>query len=374
MDIMDAVIAYDLKKTYGTKTALNNFNIEVASGSIFSLVGKAGCGKTTVLRLLAGLTEPTSGECTVLGLSTVGGVHRLHEQIGVVTDTAELYGHMSLEANLQFYATMYGIDDNDAIDRISFLLHELDIWKYRDELVRKLPTNAKQRANVARALIHSPKILLLDEPTEGMGAETTLLVKKMLDHITSEEEATVIISTRVLDHAELLSDSFAILDEGELIAKGNLSTLAKISGCSIKAVLKLEENSKEPAGFKLVEGLWVKNISGPEEMPEILTKVIGEGCRVYEANVVNPSLKDIYKSILSETPEVGEELEYAESYTANKDQEPGESADSERTGEIGEDELPQYPADEAPQREPEEDDEPDWLDGYEEESGSSESE
>lgn len=342
MEMLDAITAYDLKKKYAGFTALHGLNLEITRGSVFSIVGSAGCGKTTALRLFAGLCEPTGGECTVLGYSPYHEPRRLHELMGVVTDTTRLYDRMTVNQNLHFYAKLYGIEINDAIDRISFLLHRLDIWEYRDKLVKDLPTNALQKANISRALIHKPKILLLDEPTEGLDMETMLLVRGMIAHIVTEEEATVLITTRHLIHAEALSENYAIMEKGELIARGTLESLRRMSGLKIKAALRLADDSAPPAGFFRKDDLWMKNIQQESEMPALIQKAMQEGCKVYEANIVHPTLENIYDAFLNgiDTLQESEEI-YAGEPQDTDDGEP-QPAERDETDEGAERTEPEY--------------------------------
>lgn len=344
MEMLDAVTAYDLKKKYAGFTALHGLNLEITKGSVFSIVGSAGCGKTTALRLFAGLCEPTGGECTVLGYSPYHEPRRLHEQMGVVTDTTRLYDKMTVNQNLQFFAKLYGVDANDAIDRISFLLHRLDIWEYRDRMVKDLPTSALQKANISRALIHKPKILLLDEPTEGLDMETTLLVRGMIAHIVTEEEATVLITTRHLVHAETLSENYAIMEKGELVARGTLESLRRMSGLKIKAALRIADGSAKPVGFFQRDGLWMKNIQQESEMPALLQKAMQGGCQVFEANILYPTLEDIYDAFLNETDTVQESEEiYAGEPQDTDDAEP-QPPEGDETGEGPDRTEPEYGA------------------------------
>ena len=169
---MDAVVAYDLTKEYEGQAALSGLNLQVPQGEAFACVGERGCGKTTLVRLLSGLCRPTSGECTVLGLSPSHEPQRLHSVAGTVLDSAHLYTGMTLYENLHFFAGLHGLDDNDALERSSFLLHKLDIWEGRDLPVEKLSTGVVRRASLARALMHSPKVLLVDDSAGGLDQET----------------------------------------------------------------------------------------------------------------------------------------------------------------------------------------------------------
>lgn len=306
---MDAILTYDLCKQYktGNRAAVHMLNLQVPAGQIFALVGPAGCGKSTALRLFAGLTSPTSGECTVLGYSPQYEQQKLNAQIGVATDGARLYDNMTLQENLRFFSKLNGLDSYDAVDRISFLLHKLDIWEMRDKVVRDIPTSAKQRSNYARALLHSPRLVLLDEPTEGMDKETTELVKALVDYMVEEEDATVVVSTRHLDHAQAICNQFAILQDGVLHAKGNLETLRKRTGLTYRAEFHISEKSPVPQGFLFQgNGCYLCHIRTEEEMPVLLKELTAFGCNIYEAKIVKPSLSDIYEKMQMGYDEEGE--------------------------------------------------------------------
>lgn len=164
---MDAIVTYDLAKQYGSAWALRGLNLQVPQGSAVACVGRENSGKTTLIRLLSGLYRPTSGECTVLGLSPAFETERLHALVGTVLGTARLYGHLTLQENLNFFAGLHQVDSNDGVERSSFLLHALDIWEARDLKVRELPTGVLRRAALAQALMHRPSVLLLDLPPRG---------------------------------------------------------------------------------------------------------------------------------------------------------------------------------------------------------------
>lgn len=309
---MDAILTYDLCKQYksGSRAALHMLNLQIPVGQVFALVGPAGCGKSTALRLFAGLTVPTSGECTVLGLSPQHGQQKMNALLGVVTDSAHLYENMTLQENLDFFSKLNGLDSYDAVDRISFLLHKLDIWEMRDAPVCEIPTSAKQRANYARALLHAPRLVLLDEPTDGMDNETTEIVKSLVDHLVREEGATVVVSTRHLGHAQTICSHYAILKDGTLQAKGNLETLRKRFGISYHAVFKIAQGSAVPQGFFKQGDFFIKRILTENEMPALLKELTLSGCSVFDAKIVKPSLFDIYEKMESENGQEGEQ--YAE--------------------------------------------------------------
>ncbi|MCH5354017.1 MAG: ABC transporter ATP-binding protein [Acutalibacter sp.] len=190
---MDAILTYDLSKEFRETQALHRLNLQVPEGQILACVGKRNAGKTTLIRLLSGLCRPSAGEAFVLGLSPFFEGDRLHAVTGTVLDTAHLYQKMTLTENLRFFAGINGIDENDTLDRMSFLLHRLDIWEGRDEPINSLPTDVRRRASLVRALIHSPKVLLLDEPTKGLDAEAAASIRSLLTYLAEQEGVTVLI-------------------------------------------------------------------------------------------------------------------------------------------------------------------------------------
>ena len=165
---MDAITAFGLTKQYAGLTVLQGLNLQVQQGSAMACAGWENSGKTTLIRLLSGLCRPTAGECAVLGMSPAFETAKLHARLGVVLDKAPLYSGMTLGENLRFFAGIHNMDGNDSLERSSFLLHRLGIWEYRDEKAGTLPTGVARRASLARALMHSPQVLLMDEATSGL--------------------------------------------------------------------------------------------------------------------------------------------------------------------------------------------------------------
>ena len=296
---MDAIIAYDLSKQYNDTVALCGLNLQVPAGCAFACVGGEHSGKTTIIRLLSGLCRPTMGECTVMGLSPSFEADKLHAVTGTVLDTARLYENMTLAENLRFYASVNGVDDNDALDRQSYLLHRLDIWEERDEKVDDLPTGVVRRASLARALIHSPKVLLMDEPAGGLDKETADSMQELIHHLVSEEGMTLLLCTRNMGFAQRLCESFAVLKQGSLLAKGDLESLRQGAGVRYRAAMRLAEGEEPLRGFQMQDGLWQKEIASENEMPKLIAQAVGEGKKLYEARVIRPTLEEIYEAYLA---------------------------------------------------------------------------
>lgn len=296
---MDAIVTYDLTKEYGENVSLSGVNLQVSQGEAFACVGGKNSGKTTLIRLLSGLTRPTFGECSVLGLSPSHEPQRLHQMVGTVLTEAKLYGAMTLWENLRFFAGLHGMDDNGALERSSFLLHKLDIWEGRDTRVDALPTGVVRRASLARALMHSPRALLVDEPSGGLDLETAGAIREMLSCVAQEEGVTLFLCTGNMAFAQLVCANYGILKDGVLLAKGNLDSLRRGAGIQFRAQLRLCEESRTPAGFSRNGPYWEKEIAAEKAMPEIISRMVGEGFSLLEARILSPTLEEIYTAYVT---------------------------------------------------------------------------
>lgn len=297
---MDAIITNGLSKRYGNQTALSGLNLVVPEGSAFACVGREKSGKTTLIRLLSGLCRPNAGECTVFGFSPFFEADRLHAVTGTVTDMAQLYETMTVSQNLQFFAGINGIEENDALDRLSFLLHRLDIWESRDEKVSDLPTSVVRRASLARALIHSPKVLLIDEPNEGLDRETAESMGELFSLLISQEGMTLLLTTQNTYYAQRTCSSFALMKDGALLGRGDIESLRKKAGVRYQAVLRLGEGETPPDGFRPTEnGEWKKAIDSEEDLSRIISAAVADGKKLYEAKLGKPILEEIYSAYLS---------------------------------------------------------------------------
>ncbi len=311
---MDAIVTYDLTKQYGPRTVLGGLSLQVPAGIAFACVGKEHCGKTALIRLLAGLSRPSFGECSVWGYSPVFEADKLHSIMGTVLNTAKLYESLTLTENLRFFAGINGVDENDALDRISFLLHRLDIWEERDGRVEDLPTDVIRRASLARALIHRPRVLLLDEPTDGLDRETAESVQELLAHLVAQEGMTVLMCTEDMEFAEASCQRFVLLREGSLMARGDMESLRQGAGVRYRAVLRLGEGEAPPKGFRLSEGQWKREISSEEELPKIISRAVADGKKLYEARLEKPGLEEIYSAFLEGGAQRAGELDEDDEY------------------------------------------------------------
>ena len=210
------VVARNIVKTFGSKTALNSINFEIREGEIFGFLGPSGSGKTTMINILTGQLLPDSGNTQLLGKDS----QDLHptdlEKIGIVSDQSGFYEKLSLEKNLLLYAKLYGIN----LNRVDELLDQVGLLASKKILAEQLSTGMKQRMLLARALINQPKILFLDEPTSGLDPTTSKSIHELLVQL-KESGTTIFLTTHDMNEATLLCDHLALLNKGKLIEQGS---------------------------------------------------------------------------------------------------------------------------------------------------------
>ena len=210
------VVARNIVKTFGSKTALNSINFEIREGEIFGFLGPSGSGKTTMINILTGQLLPDSGKTQLLGKDS----QDLHptdlEKIGIVSDQSGFYEKLSLEKNLLLYAKLYGIN----LNRVDELLDQVGLLASKKILAEQLSTGMKQRMLLARALINQPKILFLDEPTSGLDPTTSKSIHELLVQL-KESGTTIFLTTHDMNEATLLCDHLDLLNKGKLIEQGS---------------------------------------------------------------------------------------------------------------------------------------------------------
>jgi ABC-2 type transport system ATP-binding protein/sodium transport system ATP-binding protein len=214
----------------GEIRAVEDVSFEVKHGEVFGLLGPNGAGKTTTLRILLGLLEPTSGRATLDGHSATEAPNEVKRRVGLVSAGTGLYQHLSVRELLLFFADLYGMPPADAEQELWHLSALLGIQDLLGRRCGTLSTGQKQRVQLARALIHRPPILLLDEPTLGLDVLGSQVVAEFIQHLRSQGKA-VLLTTHQLDEAERLCDRFGLLHRGRLVSSGTLLELQAATGC-----------------------------------------------------------------------------------------------------------------------------------------------
>lgn len=198
--------SFDLTRKFGNLTAVEDLNIQVNKGEILGFLGPNGAGKTTSIRMLAGTIAPTRGHAVVAGIRTDKEVERLHEVIGLLTEAPGFYERLTARENLLYFARFYNINADLQVDKY---LKKMDLWERRNHKVGTFSKGMKQRLALARALVHEPEVLFLDEPTAGLDPKSAREVRELILKL-KEEGRTIFLSTHNLEEAELLCDQIAV--------------------------------------------------------------------------------------------------------------------------------------------------------------------
>ena len=225
---MSAISARGLTKRFGHFTAVDQITFDVAAGEVFGFLGANGAGKTTAMKMLVGLLEPTEGEGHVGGFDVRGQRDSIRRNIGYMSQRFSLYGDLTVRENIQLYATIYGLSSAQIIERSTGLLGTLGLSSHANELVGRLPLGWKQKLAFSVALVHQPKIVFLDEPTGGVDPITRRQFWEMI-YAAAAQGTTVFVTTHYMDEAEYC-DRISIMVDGRIAALGTPGELKERFG------------------------------------------------------------------------------------------------------------------------------------------------
>jgi sodium transport system ATP-binding protein len=237
--------------------AVDNLSFSVQAGEVYGLLGPNGAGKTTTLRMLLGMLRPSAGSATIEGFSSLLHPQEVKRRVGLVSASAGLYPHLSVREMLMFFADLYAVPPALAVTELKRISRLLGLEELLDRRCATLSTGQKQRVNLARALIHRPPVLLLDEPTLGLDVLGSQIVAEFVQHLRAEGKA-VILTTHRLDEAERLCDRFGLLHRGRLVCTGTLAELQAVTGRTSLVEMFIDLVQPEPA-LRQVSG------TGPNE-------------------------------------------------------------------------------------------------------------
>jgi ABC-2 type transport system ATP-binding protein len=262
---MNAIDVQQIVKKFGDFTAVNGISFAVEAGEIFGLLGPNGAGKSTLIRMLTTLLPPTSGTATVGGFNIVTQADGVRHSIGVIPQAMTSDLELSVEENLLIFAKLYSVPKEKRNRLIRELIEAVELTQWADKPVKNLSGGMRRRVEIARGLVHEPRIFFLDEPTTGLDPVSRVAVWEMIRRIKSTRDLTVLITTHYMDEADKLCDRIAIVDHGQLRALDSpLKLKASIPG---KNVLEASF-SAEPAGWveKLRTLPGVEKVSGTDHV------------------------------------------------------------------------------------------------------------
>ncbi len=305
---MPIIETFGLSKAFKNTVAVEDLTLSVEKGEVLGFLGPNGAGKTTTIRMLAGMIAPTGGYATVNGLRTDKDLEKLHEIIGLLTESPGFYENLNAMVNLEYYAGFYpGIDVHAQVEKY---LRLVGLWEQREKRAGAFSKGMKQRLALARALVHEPAVLFLDEPTSGLDPESAREVRGLIGRF-SEEGRTIFLSTHNLNEAEQLCNRIAIintrllaLDTPEqlrrrLFRRQIVVQLQKADARVTAAVKKLDFIQEfEEDGVRLTVEL-----ADPERnRPGLVKAIVEAGGEVISVNEKQYPLEDVYLKLVHEEP------------------------------------------------------------------------
>lgn len=290
----------NLVKAFGDNVAVNGVNLDVHQGELFGLVGPDGAGKTTIMRMLAAIMRPTSGDAWVAGHSIRHEGERIKEKIGYMSQRFGLYEELSVIENINFYADLYTVPQKERPSRIERLLGFSNLTPFKDRLAGKLSGGMKQKLGLACALVHTPEVLFLDEPTNGVDPVSRRDFWRILYDLL-KEGITVFVSTAYLDEAERCT-RIGLIHKGKLLMVDEPATIKQSLGKPmiqlwLSDARKAAEFARKEAGIGQVsvygDSLHL-TIETPEAVPHLIQTLQTQGIEVKGQRDIVPSLEDIF--------------------------------------------------------------------------------
>jgi len=215
----------NLTKNFGNLTAVHDVSFNVSKSEIFAFLGPNGAGKSTTIKMLTTLTVPSSGSIEIDGLSPMGQPQEVRKRIGIVFQDPSLDNELTAYENMDFHGVLYHVPKRIRRERIARLLEIFGLWPRRNSLVKEFSGGMRRRLEIARCLLHTPRIIFLDEPTLGLDPQTRHQLWAQVKQLNQEEHVTVFLTTHYMEEAERVADRIAIIDHGRIIAEGTAAEL-----------------------------------------------------------------------------------------------------------------------------------------------------
>jgi len=298
-----AIETHNLTKKFGNLTAVNRVNLEIKDGEIFGLLGPNGAGKTTLIHMLSTILPPTSGTARVAGSDVHEDSDSVRKAIGIVFQEPSLDNRLTGRENLDFHGRMYGIAKEQRDERVKKVLGIVGLTDRANVMVQNYSGGMKRRLEMARGLMHRPKILFLDEPTLGLDTQTRRIIWEHIRMLNEVEKVTIILTTHYIEEADYLCNRVAIIDHGKIVALGKPDELknrlrgdvVSINIPNPEKYLTIFRKSKLVKKAKIVDGtLHLQVISGERAIPKLIDLANKHGGQVHTVSLNRPTLEDVF--------------------------------------------------------------------------------
>lgn len=312
---MNAIEVEGLTKRFKSIIAVDSISFDVKNGECFALIGPNGAGKSTTIKMLATLIRPDSGKIRIMGHELSHEKKIVRKRIGLASESIILYERLTALENLLFFAGLYHVPKNVAMQRAEELLKLVEMWRWRDKTVDAFSAGMKQRVNTIRALIHSPEIVFFDEPTLALDPQTSLIVRNLIKRINNNG-TTVILTTHLMKEVESLADRIAIMKSGKILIISTLKELKSNFDSKVKKItLELEddfpiENMQKIFGVlkdvkKVIKDSELLRIfyTSSDAFREIMRIVTEKHLPVKSFNTSMPTLEEIFIKLTGYDPQ-----------------------------------------------------------------------
>ena len=300
-----AVSVNGLTKRYGEVEAVRGIDFEVRAGETFGFLGPNGAGKSTTISMLCTLVRPSAGSATVAGHDVVRERDEVRRNIGLVFQDTTLDGYLTAEENLSLHAELYGVPRDLVAERIRQVMEMVELWKRRSHLVNTFSGGMKRRLEIARGLLHSPRVLFLDEPTVGLDPQTRSSIWGYITKLGREEDITIFLTTHYMDEAEYC-DRIAIIDQGLIVVLDTPRALKESVGKDRVQIHTGDDRAaiealRERFGIEalMAEGAVTFGVPGGEEFVPRLFAELGQP--ISSVSVSRPSLDDVFLAYTGST-------------------------------------------------------------------------
>jgi len=295
-----------IKKSYNDIEALRGISFEIGSGEVYGLLGPNGAGKTTTISILSTILKPDAGKVKINGIDLKSRPKACKQIIGVVPQEISLYDQLSAYDNLMFWGSLYNIKPQELKDKVASTLELLGLSARRNDKIKTYSGGMKRRINLASALLHSPEILFMDEPTVGIDPQSRNLIYDVIEKL-HKDGLTIIYTTHYMEEAQRLCDRIGIIDKGEIIAQGTLDELRKISNTEETINIVLSESingTEEKLGSILdkkhtVTGntVTVFTDDSKSDLPNVIMKINKAGLEINQVEIQKVNLETIFLNL-----------------------------------------------------------------------------
>jgi ABC-2 type transport system ATP-binding protein len=298
--VTNAVEVQGLRKTYGAVEAVRGVDFDVRAGETFGFLGPNGAGKSTTIKILCTLARATAGSATVAGFDVERQRDEVRRQIGLVFQDTTLDSYLTAELNLRFHAELDGMPRELVQPRLRQVLEMVGLWERRGSKVLTFSGGMKRRLEIARGLMHSPRVLFLDEPTVGLDPQTRASIWEYIHQLRRQEEITIFLTTHYMDEAEHC-DRIAIMDEGRLVALDTPAALKASVGTDRVTIRTSDDEAalqRLPGAVQTSEGIVINVEDGEAYVPELFGSL---GVPITNVSISKPSLDDVFLSYTGRT-------------------------------------------------------------------------